>query len=300
MSIGLNIAGPFLGLGAAVFLALGILFIRKATANDDPFHGVFISSLIGALIYLPLALLIYYPDYNLTFASVGSFVAAGGLGLFLGRAFYYHGAEKIGASWTAPIKNSSLLVSSVIGLTLLGETASTENIIGIMLITIGVATLGYKIGSENSEDETGWESYSALLLPIGAMLFIGLSDPLIKVGLNGQTPILVGLAIMHIPGFAIVGMYLRKKGESILYPFRAEQKNSYMLGGITLSIGLGILFAGLEIGKVVFIVPLKSTSPLFVLIFSYLFFRDLENITREVVIAAAIIVMGAIMIGISP
>jgi uncharacterized membrane protein len=64
----------------------------------------------------------------------------------------------------------------------------------------------------------------------------------------------------------------------------------------TLGILLGIL--ALSIGQVVVVSPIIATSPLWIVLGSWLFLRDIERLTARTVLGAACVVAGTIAISI--
>lgn len=296
MPLSQNLLGALTGLTSAIFLAAGIIFIRKATVDEDSKYGVFVSTLIGFLIYFPLSILIYYPEFQIDYISIIYFSSAGILALLLGRTSYYTGTKRIGASWSAPIKNASLLVSTLIGLFFLSEKATQGHLLGIILITIGVVILGYRIGSGGKKTGISRIFTLDLLFPIGAMLFIGMADPLIKVGLKDGTPILLGLGIMHLSALILISLVLSAQNKSLSYPLYSDRRIFYLGAGLSLATGLFLIFYSLDISGVVITIPLKATSPFFVMLFSYLFLPDLERINKLLIFGSLMIVGGAILI----
>jgi drug/metabolite transporter, DME family len=64
----------------------------------------------------------------------------------------------------------------------------------------------------------------------------------------------------------------------------------------TLGILLGIL--ALSVGQVVVVSPIIATSPLWIVLGSWLFLRDIERLTVRTVLGAACVVAGTIAISI--
>ena len=57
-----------------------------------------------------------------------------------------------------------------------------------------------------------------------------------------------------------------------------------------------LTFLSLSRGEVSAVIPLLNTNPLFALLFSSLFLRDVEKITLRVVLGAALMIAGVILI----
>ena len=57
-----------------------------------------------------------------------------------------------------------------------------------------------------------------------------------------------------------------------------------------------LVFVSLNLGEVSVMIPLLNTTPLFSLIFSVIFLRDLEKVTVPIVLGALSLLGGAILI----
>ncbi|HEX2931309.1 MAG TPA: EamA family transporter, partial [Candidatus Binatia bacterium] len=66
--------------------------------------------------------------------------------------------------------------------------------------------------------------------------------------------------------------------------------------GITISFAMTCIYYALDLGKVSVVIPISSTGPLFSLILSALFLRDVERVTLRIVVSAAMIVSGVMLI----
>jgi drug/metabolite transporter (DMT)-like permease len=71
----------------------------------------------------------------------------------------------------------------------------------------------------------------------------------------------------------------------------------YLCGaGIFLTGGWLVLFYALSIGDAVVVTPLSSLHPLVVLGLSYFFLKDVEKITKKIVLGAVLSVFGVVLI----
>ncbi|MFC7044760.1 EamA family transporter [Halobacteriaceae archaeon GCM10025711] len=87
--------------------------------------------------------------------------------------------------------------------------------------------------------------------------------------------------------------------------FRSSDRRSYgyfaVSGGLT-AIALLSLFGALALpaGRVAIVESLASTAPLFTTVFAYFLLRDLERVTRGVVVGAVLVVVGAALVTLEP
>jgi len=70
----------------------------------------------------------------------------------------------------------------------------------------------------------------------------------------------------------------------------------FSLGGIFASLGQISLLSALKKGDLIIVSPLVSTTPLFVLLLTYIFFRKFERITVRVVLGIIFVVTGGVIL----
>jgi uncharacterized membrane protein len=69
-----------------------------------------------------------------------------------------------------------------------------------------------------------------------------------------------------------------------------------VVASMTSSIAFLFYFFSLSQGLLVRVQPIAATNPLFALLFSYLFLKDVEKITVRIVLGSAVIFMGIIFV----
>ncbi|KXA91503.1 hypothetical protein AKJ57_01025 [candidate division MSBL1 archaeon SCGC-AAA259A05] len=290
-----DILGAALAILAALFLGSRIIVIRKATVEGNSSHAVMSSIWISVLFFLPAALFLHYPNFQITWTSLVSFVIAGLVGFSLGLAFYYEGTRKVGASRAVPITRGNMIVASVLAVIFLGEGVTGGHILGIVLLVLGVGLVNYEMEAGGGSNTL--QSSRDLLFPIAAMLCFGLLAFFSKVGLGQGTPVTVGLSVSFVSALMGAGGMFMIRGKSPLAPFHTDQKYMYVAAAVFYSLSNICYYSALAVSRIVVTVPLRSISPLFVLALSYVFLRDLEDLTRLLVLGSVLVVSGAVMVG---
>lgn len=288
-----------LGVALAAFAALSIagqaMFIRLGTANGRSNDALAVVVVVNLLLLLPAAALLAYPDYGLTTRAVLAFAAAGLLGTLVGRGLLYAGIKRVGASRAEPIKSSMPLFATVVAVAVLGETLTAGHVAGILLIFAGVWLVSREARGNEADDLD--VSRANLLLPLGAAFFFGIEPTFAKIGFAEGTPFLVGLAIKT--GVASVGLlaYLWWR-DALPEPSLAGTPTFrwYLLAGVASTLFLVSFYAGLEVAPVSVVTPIMQTSPLLVVVLSFVFLQRLERVTWRVGAAATIIVAGAVAV----
>ena len=138
------------------------------------------------------------------------------------------------------------------------------------------------------------EAIVGIVFGIGAGMCYGVSSVLIKHGMGGMAPPLVGAAVSLLAG--MVGLSVL--GARSIKTDLDKRKGIFfmLLAGITAACGVISMFFALSMAPVVVVAPLQSTNPLFALLWSYLFIGRLEKITPRLVIGCILVVSGVILI----
>ncbi|MFC2020375.1 EamA family transporter [Chloroflexota bacterium] len=130
---------------------------------------------------------------------------------------------------------------------------------------------------------------------LGAGLAYGISSVLIRYGVGDMAPPLVGAAIAMLSG--TLGLFVLG-GRGIKASLTESRKAIALLlsSGLAAAIGIIASFFALSMAPVVVISPLQSMSPLFALLWSWLFLGQLEKITPRLVLGTVLVVSGVILI----
>ena len=138
------------------------------------------------------------------------------------------------------------------------------------------------------------EAVIGIAFGIGAGMCYGVSSVLIKHGVGGMAPPLVGAAVSLFAGMlGLTALGVR----NIRTDLDKKKGIGFMLvAGITAACGVISMFFALSMAPVVVIAPVQSTNPLFALLFSYLFIGRLERITLRLVLGCVLVVAGVILI----
>ena len=70
----------------------------------------------------------------------------------------------------------------------------------------------------------------------------------------------------------------------------------FLAAGVTISLGMVCIYYALDLGKVSVVIPISSTGPFSSLILAAIFLRDVERVTFRIVLSAAMIVAGVVLL----
>lgn len=295
------IIAAVLSLGAAISNAFMQLCIRFGTERGKPTDALLIVMLTNLAILLPLVAIWYYPTYQLTTTAWIAFIIAGVFGTLLGRACMYTSISRIGASRTAPIVATQALVAALLGMVLLGEQPTETHLAGIILIVAGVGVITWETSHDNPDDLYRRELAIGLLIPFGSALAYGAEPIYANYGFREGTPSPVGLAIKTVAATLGFTLYLHWRGALPEFTaIRSRTRRWFVLAGIANTLFLMCYYLALEIAPVSLVVPLHITSTLFVVVLSMAFMPSrLEQVTWQLAVASAVVVVGVALVVVS-
>ncbi|MFB6133644.1 MAG: EamA family transporter [Halanaeroarchaeum sp.] len=221
--------------------------------------------------------------------AIGVFLAAGIVGTALGRLAIFTGIDRVGASVNTAAVSVRPVFATLLAVVVLGEAVGTTTALGIVVLVGGLLALAASEGG----DLAGWEPRE-LLFPLFAALFFAIGNVARRFGLLAfsEVHLLEAVALNEFGGILALVAYAVAAGRADV--FRAPRRTYlYFAGSGTLTaVALLALFAALQRGKIAIVDPLAATAPLFATVFAAVLLRDLEKVTRGVVVGAALVAIG--------
>src|SRR4030095_2542094 len=161
-----------LGLLASFCFAASMILINRGVLALDYFRGLLINLGVNSL-FLCFYVLLFVDRLelwvfaNLIFVLVGVFVPG------IARFFMFKGMERLGASITSCLTNSTPLFATLFAIALLGEQPSSTNVLGTCFIVIGIVALNWKGANKT------WRSRD-LLFPLTAAFLFAARDKMLR------------------------------------------------------------------------------------------------------------------------
>lgn len=288
------VAVGFAMLAALGFASEAILAKRGIAAGGSPILASLIVAGVSIVVYWTVIAVIGSPIRPLAEDpfGIGVFLLAGMIGSGLGILLHYNGVDRVGASINTAVVNSRPLFVAVAGFVFLGEILHPTTVFGVVVLVAGLVVITLSRGG----DIAGWHPIE-LLFPISAAIAFGTGNVMRRYGLTmTELNIFEGIAINAIGGFVVLAAYiLVVRGTGVLYaPKRAY--GWFLATGALTSLALLALFAALERERVAIVDSIAAATPLFAVILTVLFLRELEIVNMRVVIGAVLVVGGGIMI----
>ncbi len=278
---------PFL---SAMGWAVDSILVRKGARASSVLSAAYMSYLVTAV------LMWTYVAINLPLSIVRSpaafyFMASGTLQPLLARIFLYIGIERLGVARAMPLRGIGPLFSVAMAVAFLHERPVPAVYLGALLIVAGGWLVLYRKDAANSD----WRLVDALY-PMLAAVLAGISQVLRKAGLLILPNPFVAGAVTTGTSLVIFTLYLCIKRQ---FPVVIPNRQSLPYFGpsaFVSAISQLLVFTSLNLGDVSVMIPLLNTTPLFSLLFSIIFLRDLEKVTAHIVFGALSLLGGVILI----
>jgi len=286
-----DIPAELYALANAFFFALHNILTKKALRYSNPATGVITSLSINSVFLWSVAIL-FVPLEPLTSAAIWIFVVVGFFQPGLTRLLTYKGIDRLGVAITDPIRASTPLFSAIMAIIFLGEQITLPIVIATFMIISGITLLSWRGGSMKVSGSAVYLWY-----PIAASALAGASQVVRKFGLAAVPHPFLAAAVTASSSLIVSVLtmrYVEKTQES--WQMNRQCIWWYLSAGIVVSLAMTCIYYALDLGKVSVVIPIASTGPLFSLILTAIFLRDVERVTWRIVISAAIIVGGVILI----
>jgi len=278
---------PALALAAALLSATATIFVRQGLRRGDPYTGVWINMIVGA-VGLWICVIGTGGIGKVSLRSLLLFASAGLIGTVGGRLTRFLAIEKVGAAVAAAVGNLTPLIASLLAILLLGERVTLPILAGTVVIVVGTVLLS------TSGQRLGFRPWQ-IVLPLTSATCFGIVAIIRKVALGEMGPVL-GTAINVTTAMIAFSTLMLASGHHGLRKCRGRTLVYFVAAGITENAGVFLTFVALGFGAVSVVMPLASSTPIFVLLFTPFFLRGVEILTARVAVGTVLIVLGVYLI----
>jgi transporter family protein len=286
-----SIPAEFYALANAFLFALHNLLSKKALRYSNPATAVISTLLINIVVLWGMTILLV-PLSNVTAASLLIFVVVGFFQPGLTRLLTYKGIDTLGVAITDPVRATTPLFSAMMAIIFLGEDITVPIIVATFMIIAGVTLLSWR---RDSMKLMGSALY--LWYPIAASALAGASQVVRKFGLAAVPHPFLAAAVTATSSLVVSVLtmwYVEKTRQT--WKMNRNCFWWFLGAGITVSLAMTCIYFALDLGKVSVVIPISSTGPFFSLILTAIFLRDVERVTFRIVVSAAMIVGGVLLI----
>ncbi|MBI4488722.1 MAG: DMT family transporter [Deltaproteobacteria bacterium] len=274
---------------SAMGWAADSVLVRLGAQRSNIFAAAFLSYSVSALC-LWSYLLLYSPLDLLWSPAAIYFLLSGCLQPLFARVLFYIGLTRLGVSRAGPLRGAEPLVSAAIAVVFLQERPGPLVYGGTVLIVASIWLI-----SRRQSGEVEWRLFD-IVFPLGAAMVAAVSQNLRKGGLLILPYPLLGAAISTLTSLVLYFVFLLATGRMSLIRFQRESLPFFGSAAFVSALAQVLNFVALSRGEVSALVPLFNTTPLFTVLFSSLFLREVEKVTSQIVLGAVLMVAGVVII----
>lgn len=275
---------------SAMGWAVDSILVRKGARTSSVLSAAFLSYVVTAVL-LWSYVAISFPLSIVRSRAAFFFMASGTLQPLLARIFLYIGIDRLGVARAMPLRGTGPLFSIAIAVVFLQERPVIPVYLGGLLVVAG----GWLVLYRKSTATADWRFVDALF-PLAAALLAGISQNFRRAGLLILPNPFVAGAVTTGTSLTIFVAYLWIKRQfAVVIPSR-ESLPYFGPTAFVSAISQLLVFTSLNLGEVSVMIPLLNTTPLFSLLFSLIFLRDLEKVTGPIVLGALSLLGGVVFI----
>lgn len=284
MSIILALFAALFASLTAILAKIGIEYVNSNLATAIRTIVVLVMAFITVIITGKLDTIPLISGSALWFILLSGF-ATGFSWLFFFKALAIGDVSKV-----VPIDKSSVVLTILISVLFLGESAEPLVLAGGAIIAIGTFVL---IGKNDKKQRfSGSQIY--IVYAILAAVFAALTSILAKVGMEGvDSNVATFLRTIVILFFSWGIVFFQGTHKEI----RRISKRGYLflvLSGVATGLSWLFYFAALAIGKVSIVAPIDKFSVVLTMILSFIFLK--EKVAKQTIIGGIIITIGTMLL----
>jgi drug/metabolite transporter (DMT)-like permease len=209
------------------------------------------------------------------------------------RLFTYAGIHYVGASRGTTLRSSHPLFSTTLAIVFLGEQMSLPIIAGTILIVAGVGLISWQPEAHRASFRLAHLGY-----PLGAAFLAGISHPLRRYALGLANEPLYLAAIIGIVALPWLASYIVLPNKGPQPVWNRQSIGWFLMAGVFETLGILLVIVALSVGQVVVVSPIVATSPLWILVGTWVFLRGIESLTLRTVLGAICVVSGTLAISV--
>lgn len=278
----------FMALVTSFFYAGCFLATRRGLMYSTPTTAAYVALGVNTTILWSIVFLTgSVPD--VPWVATACFVAGGVIQLGT-RLFAYHGVARLGASVTSTVQSTNPLFGTALAVLFLNETVTPLLLFGTGSVVFGIVLLSWN--PQQQKTYRTWE----LIFPLAASLTAGVNHPIRRYGLTIANQPLFLSAVMGAAALAPLLLNLANPRARGAIVFDRRAMPYFLVTGVFEAVGIWALVSALGIGNVVVVGPIVCVAPLWVLLGTLLFSRDIEQVNLRTGVATLFVILGIVVI----
>ena len=278
--------------GAFFFGVLSVFTRRALRTAPDPVTGAFVTDIVAFGTSAAVAVTARSQLGALSWHTMWPFPLAGFFAPGISQILFVYAIQLSGPSRTSTAVGVAPLLSAFIAISVLGEPFRAWLILGTVCVIAGVASLAW-----DKRRPEHFQPLGLVLAGLCAVLF-GARDNIVRWAQHdAQVPPLVAATIVlgaaSVTAFAYLLIVRRRQLPALV----RRSAVPFVLPGLTFGFAYDGLTEAFSRAEVTVVAPLTATAALWGVLASVVLMRQAENIGRRLVLAAGLIVAGAIVVG---
>ena len=275
---------------AVLFGAMAVAIRASFRPGSDP-EAVSFATTAGALV---VCLVLAAPFLGgLTWHGVWPFLVAGLVAPGLSQVLFVRAIGAIGASRTAILIGVSPLLSALFAISLLGEPVRAGLVLGTLAIVGGALAL---VSTRSAAARLTAAGATAGVL---AASLISTRDNFVRWADTGNdVPGVVAATGCLVSATALIAALLLVRRRPLL-PASLPALRPLAAAALLFGLAYGAVFVAFDHGRVTVVAPLYATESLWAVVWSALLLKRAEGVGLRLVLAAALMVAGGVLIGVS-
>lgn len=265
---------------------LNAVLIRKGLKDSTPVTAAIVVSLVQIPI---LAFLASRSPIIWNWTAIGYFILAGIFASTIARICNYIALDKVGVNIATSLSGTDPLFSNILAILILSEPIIPSTMAGVVVIVLGVLVMS------NMELEEGIKK-TDLLIPLLAAFFYASANMVRKLGMALVPNAALGSVIGALTSLIVYPLFLASQGRLVEFNHRTEGLKYFIGSGLVISVAMLSMYTAFASGSIAVVTGLIGAAPLFGLILSAVFLRDVEKITKQVIAGCMLIVIGVVLI----
>ena len=278
-------------LSAVLFGAMAVAIRASFRPGADP-EAVSLATTAGALV---VCLVLAAPFLGgLTWHGVWPFLVAGLVAPGLSQVLFVRAIEAVGASRTAILVGVSPLLSAFFAISLLGEPLRAGLVLGT------VAVVGGAVALVSTRSAAARLTAAGATAGVLAASLISTRDNFVRWADTGNdVPGVVAAAGCLVSATALIAALLLVRRQALFPAPLRPAARPLAAAALLFGLAYGAVFVAFDHGRVTVVAPLYATESLWAVVWSALLLKRAEGVGPRLVLAAALMVAGGVLIGVS-
>lgn len=286
----------FLAFLICILSSVARVFLKKGLVDSNVNTGMIFSLYVG---WFVLCVLFLIEQISAPFPSLNGILFFCGIGLVappIVRYLTYVGVDKLGAASSDQIRSLTPFFGLVFADMFLKEHVSLRSYMAGFLIFIGLFILNMSYATKDHSQESKAQFKKFFWYPLIAAVLAGIVANLRKMGGQQEITSTAGAFFAATSAMIVYSIYNYTSKKHLTIQFNKSTAKFFIFSAALTSLTDILDIYILKQSKVSYILPILSTTPLFVLLVSALFLKKYETINRYTILSAVVIFTGVQLI----